>query len=181
MPPIMIAPVVSPAPVAPAEPVAAPAHPLAERALVAPPMADVLADLLSYVRAVAQAEHSFHWRTRGPAFYGDHLMFERIYGGTASDVDPIAEKLLGLTNSQDSLCPATLAAKTAQVLADMNLSNDPKVFPADALRIEKALIDLITATIQVCGDQMTDGLENFLQGMADKHEGHVYLLQQAVQ
>jgi hypothetical protein len=44
-----------------------------------------------------------------------------------------------------------------------------------------AMIALISATIQVCGEQMTDGLENFLQGMADKHEGHVYLLQQAIQ
>lgn len=175
--PLMVAPVVSPAPVAPAAPAAAPAAALP----AAPPMADVLADLLSYVRAVAQAEHSFHWRTRGPAFYGDHLMFERVYSGTAADVDPIAEKLLGLTNSQDSLCPDVLAAKTAQILADAKLSTDPKAFAADALRLEKALVALITATIQVCSDQMTDGLENLLQGMADKHEGHVYLLQQAVQ
>ena len=170
--PMMIAPVFSPAPIGPGSQPAAPA---------APPLADVLADLLSYARAVTQAEHSFHWRTRGPAFYGDHLMFERLYTGSAADIDPIAEKLLGLTNSQDSLCPATLAAKTAQALVDMNLNNDPKAFAADALRIEMAMIALISATIQVCGEQMTDGLENFLQGMADKHEGHVYLLQQALQ
>ena len=172
--PLMVAPVVSPAPVAPGSPPA-------QMAVHAPPLAEVLADLLSCVRAVAQAEHSFHWRTRGPAFYGDHLMFERVYNGTAADVDPIAEKLLGLTNNQDSLCPATLAAKTAQILADMNLSNDPKLFASEARRIEAALINLVTATIQVCGEQMTDGLENLLQGIADKHEGHVYLLQQAAQ
>lgn len=174
--PLMVAPVVSPAPVTPGVPSAAP-----QMEVHVPPLAEVLSDLLSYVRAVAQAERSFHWRTRGPAFYGDHLMFERVYNGTAADVDPIAEKLLGLTNSQDSLCPATLAAKTAQILANMNLSTDPKLFASEALRIEKTLIDLITATLQVCSEQMTDGLENLLQGMADKHEGHVYLLQQAVQ
>lgn len=146
-----------------------------------PTLTAVLSDMLAFVRAVYEAEHSFHWRTRGSQFYGDHLLFARIYEGTYADLDTMAEKLIGLTGNNDAVAPALQAAKTAELMQSFNLSDDPKKFAAEALKLEKALIELVCSCLEVCSAEMTDGLENFLQGLADKHETHVYLLQQAVQ
>lgn len=145
----------------------------------APSLAAVLSDLLAFVRAVYEAEHSFHWRTRGPLFYSDHLLFSRIYEGTYGDLDAIAEKLIGLSGQNDAVAPLMQAAKTLEIMQGFQLSDDPKSFAHSALNMEKALIALVSSTLEVCQSEMTDGLENFLQGLADKHETHVYLLQQS--
>lgn len=163
-----------------------PAMPAPQPAMPAPQnlepvvLSEVLSDLLAYTRALADVEQSFHWRTSGPSFYSDHLLFERLYGGTYADIDGMAEKLMGLTGAKECLSPLTQAAKVVQIVQEMGLSEDPAQFTKDCLRVEQALVAVISATLDVCQAQMTDGLENFLQGIADKHEGHIYLLRQVV-
>lgn len=143
-----------------------------------PALSSVMSDMLAFFRAVYEAEHSFHWRTRGPTFYSDHLLFSRLYEATHDDLDAIAEKLIGVTGQNDAVAPLLQSQKTAEAMQIFALSDDPKMFATEALRIEKKLIELVSAAMDVCASEMTDGLENFLQGLADKHESHVYLLQQ---
>lgn len=144
-----------------------------------PPLSGVLSDLLAIVRAVYEAEHSFHWRTRGPSFYSDHLLLGRIYEATYADLDAIAEKLIGLTSDNEAVAPVAQAQKTAVYLSGCNLGSDPSCFAAEALILEKNLIDLVSSILSMYKGQLSAGLDNFLQGIADKHETHVYLLSQA--
>lgn len=145
-----------------------------------PALADILSELLAFTRALYEVEHSFHWQSRGPQSYSDHQLFSRLYEATFADLDPLAEKLLGLTGDQGAVSALRQSQMTAQFIADLHPSDEPGALTSSALVLEQAFIDVVRGALEVCAEQMTDGLENFLQGLADKHEGHVYLLKQSV-
>jgi hypothetical protein len=41
-----------------------------------------LPEALAALRALAMVHQTHHWLTSGPAFYADHLLFERLYADT---------------------------------------------------------------------------------------------------
>src|ERR1700722_1110267 len=41
-----------------------------------------------------------HWLTKGPPFYGDHLLFERLYNDALKLLDMAAEKYIGVFGEQ---------------------------------------------------------------------------------
>lgn len=47
------------------------------------------------LRAIYLIEQHCHWTTRGTGFYGDHLLFERLYKSAQDNSDLAAEKFLG--------------------------------------------------------------------------------------
>lgn len=151
----------------------------AQPAVAQPSLADVLSDLLAIVRGIYEAEHSFHWRTRGPTFYSDHLLFGRIYEATYAELDTIAEKLIGLTGDCEAVAPVAQAQKTAAFLAGCGCGHDPANFAYEALALEKHLIELVSSILAMYKGHLSTGLENFLQDLADRHETHVYLLSQS--
>ena len=132
--------------------------------------------LLSFLRALAHIYQYMHWRSAGTNYYGDHLLYERLYNSVEGEIDPVAEKVLGITNDSKSIHPIedmkyTSAIVTRFIKGEFN----PESFAEIGLAAEKELIKLIEKMMS--GDQ-SDGVENMLQGIADKHEGHLYLLQQ---
>ena len=42
---------------------------------------DHLCDLLACFQALRMTYHTSHWQARGASFYGDHLLFQRLYLG----------------------------------------------------------------------------------------------------
>jgi DNA-binding ferritin-like protein len=128
--------------------------------------------LSSYLRALYQLLQWMHWRSKGSPFYGDHLLFQRLYEETSKEMDSIAEKSIGLTNDINVVAPAQNSADAAQLLKGFDVTVE------GALRAEHGFIELIKRIHDGLGELLTDGLDNLLQGIADTHEGHVYLLQQ---
>ena len=132
--------------------------------------------LLSFARALAHIFQHAHWASANTNFYGDHLLFERIYNSANGDIDVIAEKAVGITNDSSTINPIEDIKYTA-IIVNKLVSGEfnPESFSEIGIAAEKEFLKLIE---KMMAGNKSDGVQNMLQGIADKHEGHLYLLQQ---
>lgn len=135
-----------------------------------------LKELLATLQGMRDAYQALHWGARGDNAYGDHLLFSRLYDGLTKEVDSLAEKILGVAPMTSILAVDQAALMAAQLsLGDGTVSG--------MLNRERVMVDAtiprVMDTLRARGE-LSDGLENHLQGVADAHEGNVYLLQQRV-
>jgi len=137
-----------------------------------------LASILAILRATAFLHQSHHWKTQGPTFYGDHLLFDRLYNEGLEGIDSLAEKAVGLGYGSD-LDPIVQSKAVAAVIA-IFASED---FIESSLKIESFALQAIDAAIlkMKATGTLTSGVDNLLQGLADVHEGFLYLLKQRQQ
>lgn len=149
-----------------------------QRSLSQPTLEAVLADILALTRAVYEVEHSFHWRTRGPDFFSIHGLFTKLYETSFVHMDGLAEKCIGITGSSDTVEAVYQSQLTAQYVADLGPAKAAEGFVQSALAAEMLLMQALDDTLK--HPSMTQGLSNFLQGMADAHETSIYLLKQSL-
>jgi DNA-binding ferritin-like protein len=135
-----------------------------------------LQHVLASLRAVHWNAWTSHWQARGATFFSDHGMFEKIYTSVEEDIDGLAEKMVSFYGEQ------SVDAKPSMELAYgmLEMCSGEKDPFKRALMMEQHL--------QVClehayeeleqSDNMTLGLDNFLQGVGDKHERWIYFLGQ---
>lgn len=118
----------------------------------------------------------------GDPFYGDHLLFSRLYEAVDGEIDPVAEKAVGL-GCTSNVNPQIIHA---QVLKLLSGSGSASTIPMSSDLARKSLVaemnfikvlDSCRESLEECG-MLTNGVDNMLQDMADKHEGHIYLLKQ---
>jgi len=143
-----------------------------------------LSVLLVHLKYLYTLHQNHHWTAMGDPYYGDHLLFQRLYDGILKEVDAVAEKAIGLgcTGNVD------LQLVNSQVLKLICGSGSASMIPQSSDLAKKSLmaemnfikvIDHVICSLQECG-LLTSGLSNMLEGIADVHEGHVYLLKQRV-
>lgn len=139
-----------------------------------------LAAFLAATEALQMLEHSHHWQTKGENFYGDHLLYQRLYQDILPEIDLIGEKLIGV--SQDvSLTNYFKRVKAMEMfLKAVTYSDQPYVVVShDAeltyVRMGGELMDQLEQA-----GLLTRGLEQMLGNILDKHEEHIYLLEQRV-
>lgn len=136
----------------------------------------MLSNLLAYLRALGWNHQTSHWQVGGDASYGDHLLFERLYGQVVGETDKLAEKLVGLFGIE-----AVNGAEQAKLMAFAmhNLSEIGCPFER-GLKAEQTLQTMFQKTLAALEDieQLGLGLDNLLRTMADEHETAIYLLQQ---
>lgn len=140
-----------------------------------------MAQLLSFTRALAAMYQHMHWKTSGPTYYGDHLLYERLYGNVDSEIDGIAEKTIGLFDDDKAINPVEDLETTSDFVSSITSSDaSPEEFPKLAIAAEKKFAEAITMTLEALREDgmPMDGVENMLQGVVDLHESHLYLLQQ---
>ena len=139
---------------------------------------------LVHLKFLAAVHQNHHWITKGDPFYGDHLLFQRIYEATAEDVDAVAEKAIGLgaTSSVDLVLVTSQLMKLVQgygmtttIPQSTELAKRSYLAEMNFLKVMAHLAE----HLKECG-ALTRGLDNMLQGIEDKHDGHVYLLKQRV-
>jgi DNA-binding ferritin-like protein len=137
-----------------------------------------LSVLLSATQALSQLHQSHHWQANGDTFYGDHLLFERLYSDTSAEIDKIAEKLVGLA-TPEMVNALAISTQSNLIMKQLFNSNELESFKA-SLEAEKLYISMIQAISLSLDSQnkLTYGLDNMLSDMSDKHEEHVYLLNQ---
>jgi DNA-binding ferritin-like protein len=123
-----------------------------------------------------------HWKTAGPTFYGDHLLYQRLYEDSQELLDSLAEKIAGV-GGHELIVPSQLM-EGAHLLIDKITSTfggeGADAMANCSLQAEKmALIhtDQVLAQLQEA-DAKTNGVEDLLQGHASKREEFVYLLKQ---
>lgn len=136
-------------------------------------MLDMLGTLLGQYLLYYQA----HWRTSGEPYYGDHLLFERLYEGIQCELDTMAEKILGY-NGADTIDIVELNRLATTKLEEWTSTSSD--FRQQGLASEEDM----QASFKMHYDQLKEmdalpmGLDDFLMATAGKHDTHQYLLQQ---
>ena len=137
----------------------------------------VAALYIATLKAMALIHQHSHWTTRGVPFYGDHLLFERLYNSTLKDLDMAAEKFIGLFG--DHVLDYDMQTKLlSQVLSKYS---DLEGSPAQmSLTIEKDFLKFSKDAYDCFENEgrMTLGLDDMVMAIASQREESVYLLQQ---
>jgi DNA-binding ferritin-like protein len=104
-----------------------------------------------------------------------------VYGVANEDIDGLAEKMVGLgIGSLANFSKHVINLSSfLKAVKEHSTSED---FARKSLEAEQLFIQLIEAVMDKLEAQglLTRGLENLLGGIADKHEGNVYLLKRRV-
>jgi len=134
---------------------------------------------IASLKAMALIHTHNHWVIKGNDFYGDHLLFERIYKSALEDLDLAAEKCVGLFGAEclNYDLQTTLLNK---VLSKYKiLSDSPQKM---SLAVEKDFIKLSSDVYNCFDDEgkLSLGLDDLLMSIASNRETSVYLLQQTL-
>lgn len=140
-----------------------------------------LAVVLGSLRALSILHQTHHWQSCGPTFYGDHLLYERLYNDILPQVDAVAERTVGLNK-------AALVGFEKHVITVSSFLKGVKMhatsddFARRSLEAEIMFVQLIEAVMRKleAAGLLTRGLEQLLGDIANKHEEFVYLLRRRV-
>lgn len=131
------------------------------------------------LRAIYLVETFCHWTTKGLGFYGNHLLFERLYKQAAEDADLAAEKFIGLfgENAMDYKTQCAHLGKLMTKYQDREMEKLEL-----ALAIEKDFVAFAKQAYDAFDkdDVLTLGLDDTIMTIASNREGAMYLLQQAI-
>lgn len=137
-----------------------------------------VASVATTLRAVYLMHQAAHWQTKGPSFYGDHKLFGKLYSSVLDEIDSVSERAVGIGDPA-LVCPLTANSLALELVEAFGRSScdvpDSEKLVKLSLEAERGLLQVIE---QAMKDDVTDGISNLLQGIADAHETHVYLLQQ---
>jgi len=139
----------------------------------------VAALYIATLKAIALILQHSHWTTKGVPFYGNHLLFERLYDSALDDLDLAAEKFVGLFGDEvlDYDLQAELLNKL--LLKYSNLEGSPLEM---SLSIEKDFLKLSEDAYK-CFDtegKLSKGLDDMVMAIASNHETSCYLIQQTL-
>ena len=142
----------------------------------------VFIDLL---RALSLLHHTHHWQTQGSQFYGDHLLYQRLYELADGEIDLVGEKAVGL-GSPELVLPRHSIENMRRYIEAVE---DGDVLDGISLKMAKRSL-LAEKSFLTAGEKMMDqlkskglltrGVEQLLGTILDQHEGVLYLLKQRV-
>ncbi len=142
--------------------------------------------LVAVLRAAAHVHQTHHWQTRGNAFYGDHLLYERLYNETLDGIDRMAERAVGSGNRllvHPVIQTSQVAALVKFFCGDIQADPSPDNYAALSFMTEVYVLSFLGMahhTLETTS-LLTNGTDNLIQDISDKHESFVYLLRQRVQ
>jgi DNA-binding ferritin-like protein len=129
------------------------------------------------LKAIALIHQHNHWTAKGIAFYGNHLMYERVYNDTLKNLDAAAEKFIGLFGAPclDYELQANLLRQV--LLKYESLESDPVQM---GLQVEKDFLKFSQDAYNCFEEEgkLTLGLDDMIMEIASKREEVCYLLQQ---
>lgn len=134
-----------------------------------------LQEILGGLHALSICYKTAHWLALGKNFYGDHLLFQRLYEDISDEIDSVAERMVGMMGDAAiaDMEPIKLLSVAAKIISSYPKCDGQNISLLDA---EKMFQASIISVLKCSAD--APGLENLLQGIADKHDEHLYLLQQ---
>jgi DNA-binding ferritin-like protein len=139
---------------------------------------------IAWLRVLEIWFHHAHWSTRGETYYGDHLLFERIYNGVTELIDPLAEKAVGMcgVGVVDTHTCSKLVAEMLCSYPSPSRAEEATMIAATGLALVKDYLETLDETYKKIKGMgaMTMGLDDLLMSHANKLEEFVYLLKQRV-
>jgi DNA-binding ferritin-like protein len=139
---------------------------------------EICTKYVAFLRALYLLHQNHHWLAKGNDFYGNHLLFERLYKSAQENADVAAEKFIGLFGSE-SLGVAT----HPKLLSELLEKYTSESFVNSSLEAEKDFLDFSNKIYSEFKDNLKDklslGLDDMIMSIASQREESVYLLQQA--
>lgn len=134
-------------------------------------------ELLAKVSTLLMYYETAHWQSKSSFFYQDHLLFERLYDSVEGEVDPIAEKAIGVTGDRSLVNPKKRLEFMSSTMSGLPTECEENIeFVIAALDLERSFVSYLDRLGK--SSEISEGVRNLLAGMQDVHEGHIYLLQQ---
>jgi DNA-binding ferritin-like protein len=126
----------------------------------------LMLDILCLLKSLRDRYQMEHWMAAGPSFYGDHLMFQRLYEETDALIDPMAERIAQTFGS----------AQLRGLQQDLGF---PENFRSHVmLELTVRIIRQARSTFERAG-RLSYGMDDFLMAMSNSLETQLYLLQQS--
>jgi DNA-binding ferritin-like protein len=171
-----------------------------EMAIVVEPNMDIITDnmisewggvplpqlsvLLAHLKYLSMVHQNHHWTTKGDPFYGDHLLFQRLYEGVTGEIDTVAEKVIGLgsTANVDLMLQTRQVMRLVEGYGMTSTMPQPSDLARRSYQAEMSFLKVashLVEHIKECG-MMTRGLDNMIAGIEDAHESNVFLLKQRI-
>jgi DNA-binding ferritin-like protein len=138
--------------------------------------------MLAYLEFLNKVHHTHHWISKGDPFYGDHLLFQRLYETVQDEIDMVAEKAVGLgtTSNVDLNLITSQCHRLVQSYGPTSTIPQSTDLFRRSYQSEMTFLKVTGKIVESLNEQgiMTRGLDNMIGGIEDKHESHVYLLKQ---
>lgn len=130
---------------------------------------DLMSEYVAHLRALYMVHQNAHWESKGSSFYGNHLLFQRLYTAVQELTDEAAEKCIGVYGELKHIDTQSIVDK----YQDMD-------FVEASLEAEKDFQALADATYKELksGSVLTLGVDDMIMSHVSKSEVHTYLLQQ---
>lgn len=131
------------------------------------------------LKALSLIHQHNHWTTKGVSFYGDHLLFERLYKSTLENLDLAAEKFIGVFGDQCLSYDLQAELLHKVQLKYRNLEGSPVQM---SLQAEKDFLKFSKDAYNCFEEEgkLTLGLDDMVMSIASEREEAVYLLQQSL-
>lgn len=169
-----------------------------EMALVVEPNIDIVTDnmvaewggvpypqlsvMLVHLKHLALVHQTHHWITKGDPFYGDHLLFQRLYDLPSGEIDPVAEKAVGLgsTANVDVILQTSQCNKLVQGYGMTSTIPQASELIRRSYVVEMSFLKVVSRLVETMKEAgtLTRGLDNMIAGIEDAHEGSIFLLRQ---
>lgn len=125
-------------------------------------------DLLILLRYAQFHYHNLHLLSKGPTSQQDHLLAGEFYGALEDSYDTLAEIMIGLDEAPDLVAVHREAAAELRKIT----SNEDGLTYARAL--ESEIRSLASEVAE--GEEVDDGVENFMQDLCQQSLGRSYKL-----
>ncbi len=134
---------------------------------------------IATLKAMAQIHQHNHWLTKGMSFYGNHLLFERLYDSALKNLDVAAEKFISLFGDEVINYDFQAELLNKVLLKYSKLEGSPLEM---SLAVEKDFVKFSeTAYLELQDeDKFSLGLDDMVMTIASDRETSIYLLQQAL-
>lgn len=129
-------------------------------------------DLWASLRAAHHVYWTAHWQAKGPPYYGDHLLYQRLYEARVKEIDRVAEAIAALYGS-DKLAAVPAWSSAGTVLGTVLSAPNPPIRAAEII-----LATANRANAAIGQHPYGIGVNNVIAGIADSALEALYLLQQ---
>lgn len=141
-------------------------------------------EYLAIMKALATYYQHAHWISKGEPFYGDHLLFGRLYESMGDQIDGFGEKMVGMFGDA-SVSANVIVALMCDILegtSDMSDNTLGLELTTEALKLEKLFLDKTKTLYKDMKEagSLSLGLDDMLMSLANEHESATYLLGQRI-
>jgi len=136
---------------------------------------EMLAGLLGMLRALKWNYWNSHWMASGSPYYGDHLLFQRLYSETIDEqIDTLAKKI---TTYNQSVLSNNVMRNAFNSFLDRHSNNNSFERGLSMESHFQSAVKSVYSSLKN-SNELSLGMDDFLMATASERETSIYLLKQ---